>query len=1374
MATDAATAAANALSLANTKADAAALTSLTTRVESTEGTINSQGTAITGLNNSLTTTNGNVTAAQNAANAANTLAGGKGKVIVQTGAPAAADQQMQNLWIDITGGANTPKRWTGSAWAVVTDKVATDAAAAAANALSVANTKADAAALTSLTTRVTSAEGTISSQGTSITGLNNSLTTTNGNVTAAQNAANAANTLAGGKGKVIVQTGAPAAADQQMQNLWIDITGGANTPKRWTGSAWAAVTDKVATDAAAAAANALSVANTKADAAALTALNSRVTSTEGAITSQSDSLTQLNNSLTRFGDNSPTSVYQSLFNGLAVDTWAKTQGSSLALDSLSNVEGNVSGATLTIDIPAAANWWGATNKKVRFDPARLYKLSVRVQQVSVRAGTAPTFYAGLDCFADDGLTRINMNGANTLGSSHYLLAAAKTLVVGEWTELVTYVKGHTAGVGGSGLGTIASPKPLREGSRYISPMLIAGYDSKGGVLALDYFTIDDVTDQVQIDATSAALASLDSTVTQQGATLTSQGNSLTSLNNSLTTTNTNVTAAQTAANAANTLAGGKGKVIVQTGAPAAADQQMQNLWIDITGGANTPKRWTGGAWAVVTDKVATDAAAAAANALSVANTKADAAALTSLTSRVTSAEGTISSQGTSITGLNNSLTTTNTNVTAAQNAANAANTLAGGKGKVIVQTGAPAAADQQMQNLWIDITGGANTPKRWTGGAWAVVTDKVATDAATAAANALSVANTKADAAAVTALNSRVTDTEGAITSQSDSLTKLDNSLTRVGNNSPTKVYQSLFTALAVDTWRLTNSTGPTSSFSNVAGNTSGASLTLDSGAGNKHWWGASNKLIRFDPTRLYKLTLRLQQVSVPGGTAPTVIAGVDCFAEDGTTRINTAGANSPNSSHYVLTGGASPVVGTWVEYTTYVKGFSIGAEAGGAGAGTVAVPKRLKTGTAYFSPMLITGYNNAGGVAAVDCFTVDDVTDQIQIAATSAALSTLDSTVTQQGTTLTSQGTSLTSLSNSLTTTNGNVTAAQTAANAANTLAGGKGKVIVQTGAPAAADQQVQNLWIDITGGANTPKRWTGSAWAAVTDKVAADAAAAAASALTVANTKADASAVSSLTTRVTSTEQQITAQATKLDGIYVQVNPDMAGDSSGFAGATTSFVGVWTEQSARIEEGILSAKRTDTVEATANIAVDLGQQGVNLGQQGVNLGQQNSTAVQQVSAVVQQVSQAQITADGKASAMWAVKLQVNAQGQYVAAGVGLGIENGPAGLQSSFLVSADTFAVVNGINGTLSSPFAVTGGQVFIRSAFIQDLSLSFGKIADNIQSDNFVANSTGWKLSKSGGMELNSTVAGQGRVQVTNRAVKVWDANGVLRVQLGDLSA
>jgi len=75
---------------------------------------------------------GSVTAAQDAAQAASDLAGSKGRVFFQSSDPIGANQDNKNLWIDTTGGANTPKRWNGSAWVVVTDKVATDAAAAAA------------------------------------------------------------------------------------------------------------------------------------------------------------------------------------------------------------------------------------------------------------------------------------------------------------------------------------------------------------------------------------------------------------------------------------------------------------------------------------------------------------------------------------------------------------------------------------------------------------------------------------------------------------------------------------------------------------------------------------------------------------------------------------------------------------------------------------------------------------------------------------------------------------------------------------------------------------------------------------------------------------------------------------------------------------------------------------------------------------------------------------------------------------------------------------------------------------------------------------------------------------------------------------------
>ena len=78
------------------------------------------------------TVSGNQTAALAAAQAASDAAGAKGKVLYQSAAPAVADRLSQNLWIDTAGGANTPKRWNGSAWVAVTDKVATDAAAAAA------------------------------------------------------------------------------------------------------------------------------------------------------------------------------------------------------------------------------------------------------------------------------------------------------------------------------------------------------------------------------------------------------------------------------------------------------------------------------------------------------------------------------------------------------------------------------------------------------------------------------------------------------------------------------------------------------------------------------------------------------------------------------------------------------------------------------------------------------------------------------------------------------------------------------------------------------------------------------------------------------------------------------------------------------------------------------------------------------------------------------------------------------------------------------------------------------------------------------------------------------------------------------------------
>ncbi len=78
-------------------------------------------------------------AAKTAATNAAMAAGNKGEVIFGSGTPPASKQLPQNLWIDTTGGGNKPKRWNGSAWIVVTDKAATDAATAASNAQATAD-----------------------------------------------------------------------------------------------------------------------------------------------------------------------------------------------------------------------------------------------------------------------------------------------------------------------------------------------------------------------------------------------------------------------------------------------------------------------------------------------------------------------------------------------------------------------------------------------------------------------------------------------------------------------------------------------------------------------------------------------------------------------------------------------------------------------------------------------------------------------------------------------------------------------------------------------------------------------------------------------------------------------------------------------------------------------------------------------------------------------------------------------------------------------------------------------------------------------------------------------------------------------------------
>lgn len=236
----------------------------------------------------------------------------------------------------------------------------------------------------------------------------------------------------------------------------------------------------------------------------------------------------------------------------------------------------------------------------------------------------------------------------------------------------------------------------------------------------------------------------------------------------------------------------------------------------------------------------------------------------------------------------------------------------------------------------------------------------------------------------------------------------------------------------------------------------------------------------------------------------------------------------------------------------------------------------------------------------------------------------------------------------------------AQSAAQQASDLAGGKGKVIFQSAQPGVADRLPQNLWIDTTGGANTPKRWDGSAWVPATDKVA-----------------------------------------------------------------------------------------TDAAQAASNA----------------------QAAASQASAAVQVVAQAQASLEDGLSTMWAVKMQTDNQGRLVTAGIGLGIDG--ATQQSAFYVLADQFAVMSAINGEPTTIFTTSGTQTILREAVIGDATISFVKIKDDLQSANFQQGVSGWRIRKNGDFEINGSYAGEGRSTMTNRGLRVYDSNDVLRVKVGDLS-
>lgn len=241
----------------------------------------------------------------------------------------------------------------------------------------------------------------------------------------------------------------------------------------------------------------------------------------------------------------------------------------------------------------------------------------------------------------------------------------------------------------------------------------------------------------------------------------------------------------------------------------------------------------------------------------------------------------------------------------------------------------------------------------------------------------------------------------------------------------------------------------------------------------------------------------------------------------------------------------------------------------------------------------------------------------------------------------------------------------------------------------------------------------------------------------------------VNTLELQVNDPETGLQAIGVKTDGLFAQLDVHAAGDEDWGAGDEVVFAGTVTIQTVIAEGDRALAQRVDTVEASIG-DIDLGG----------------------IQASVQQVSQAVVSLDGRVSATYTVRAQITSAGQIYAAGMGLGVEQQPDGsYQSQFLVQADRFAVINVVNGNVTSPFVIQGGQTFINQALIGTAWIQNAMIGDVIQSNAVGAGGLPrWKLDKNGSLTMNGPVGG-GALSVNDQNIFVRAPNGNPLVALGD---
>ncbi|HEN1638278.1 TPA: DUF1983 domain-containing protein [Klebsiella pneumoniae] len=268
-----------------------------------------------------------------------------------------------------------------------------------------------------------------------------------------------------------------------------------------------------------------------------------------------------------------------------------------------------------------------------------------------------------------------------------------------------------------------------------------------------------------------------------------------------------------------------------------------------------------------------------------------------------------------------------------------------------------------------------------------------------------------------------------------------------------------------------------------------------------------------------------------------------------------------------------------------------------------------------------------------------------------------------------------------------------------------------------------------------------------------------------------ANASALTSLTSRVTNVEGQVTSQASQLSSLTSQVNDasskvDQMAQTITNNEKTQSSLNTSLQSQIDAQASANIKNQTELNNATTSLAAIKSTQQTQattisaLSQQQTNL----TAQVGGQSAELQELKKT-VVENGNVNSTWMVKMETNSNGKKYAAGIALGIDG--KNLQSQFLVQADRFGLINTSNGNTTTPFVIENGVAYINAAVIKDGSITNAKIGGEIRSDNFVDGSQGWRVGKDGSSQFHNVIV-RGHVEAESGSFKgtIDATDGVFR--------